>query len=302
MSDVPDIATPVRTQAIMNQFGINTKKSLGQNFLTDINILKNIVAAGDVQKTDNVVEIGPGIGALTEQLARAAKQVVAFEIDDRLIPVLDHTMAPYDNVTIVHNDILKVDLEKEFAKQFEDVTAPLKLVANLPYYITTPILMQVLQSGIHFDNIVVMMQKEVADRLSAEPGTKDYGSLTLAVQYRMNAKLAFTVSRTAFVPNPNVDSAIISLTPREPLAIQPRDEKRLFELFKIGFVMRRKTLWNNLTTAFGKGEAMQEKLTAALAAIDLDPRTRAEKLSLERFVELHNALFDAGVYNAWFLL
>lgn len=298
MSDVPDIATPVRTQAIMNQFGINTKKSLGQNFLTDINILKNIVAAGDVQKTDNVVEIGPGIGALTEQLARAAKQVVAFEIDDRLIPVLDHTMAPYDNVTIVHNDILKVDLEKEFAKQFEDVTEPLKLVANLPYYITTPILMQVLQSGIHFDNIVVMMQKEVADRLSAEPGTKDYGSLTLAVQYRMNAKLAFTVSRTAFVPNPNVDSAIISLTPREPLAIQPRDEKRLFELFKIGFVMRRKTLWNNLTTAFGKGEAMQAKLTAALAAIDLDPRTRAEKLSLERFVELHNALFDAGVYNA----
>lgn len=302
MSDVPDIATPVRTQAIMNQFGINTKKSLGQNFLTDINILKNIVAAGDVQKTDNVVEIGPGIGALTEQLARAAKQVVAFEIDDRLIPVLDHTMAPYDNVIIVHNDILKVDLEKEFAKQFEDVTAPLKLVANLPYYITTPILMQVLQSGIHFDNIVVMMQKEVADRLSAEPGTKDYGSLTLAVQYRMNAKLAFTVSRTAFVPNPNVDSAIISLTPREPLAIQPRDEKCLFELFKIGFVMRRKTLWNNLTTAFGKGEAMQAKLTAALAAIDLDPRTRAEKLSLERFVELHNALFDAGVYNAWFLL
>ncbi|MBJ7687168.1 16S rRNA (adenine(1518)-N(6)/adenine(1519)-N(6))-dimethyltransferase RsmA [Weissella confusa] len=298
MSDVPDIATPVRTQAIMNQFGINTKKSLGQNFLTDINILKNIVAAGDVKDTDNVVEIGPGIGALTEQLARAAKQVVAFEIDDRLIPVLDHTMAPYDNVTIVHNDILKVDLEKEFAKQFADTTAPLKLVANLPYYITTPILMQVLQSGIHFDNIVVMMQKEVADRLSAEPGTKDYGSLTLAVQYRMNAKLAFTVSRTAFVPNPNVDSAIISLTPREPLAVQPRDEKQLFELFKIGFVMRRKTLWNNLTTAFGKGEAMQTKLTAALEAIDLDPRTRAEKLSLERFIELHNALYDAGVYNA----
>ncbi|TGE72945.1 16S rRNA (adenine(1518)-N(6)/adenine(1519)-N(6))-dimethyltransferase RsmA [Weissella confusa] len=298
MSDVPDIATPVRTQAIMNQFGINTKKSLGQNFLTDINILKNIVAAGDVKDTDNVVEIGPGIGALTEQLARAAKQVVAFEIDDRLIPVLDHTMAPYDNVTIVHNDILKVDLEKEFAKQFTDTTAPLKLVANLPYYITTPILMQVLQSGIHFDNIVVMMQKEVADRLSAEPGTKDYGSLTLAVQYRMNAKLAFTVSRTAFVPNPNVDSAIISLTPREPLAVQPRDEKQLFELFKIGFVMRRKTLWNNLTTAFGKGEAMQAKLTAALEAIDLDPRTRAEKLSLERFIELHNALYDAGVYNA----
>lgn len=297
MVDVPDIATPVRTQAIMNEFGINTKKSLGQNFLTDINILKNIVAAGDVQPTDNVIEIGPGIGALTEQLARAAKQVVAFEIDDRLIPVLDHTLSPYDNVTVVHNDILKVDLETELAKHFETMDAPLKLVANLPYYITTPILMQVLQSGIAFDNIVVMMQKEVADRLSAEPGTKDYGSLSLAVQYRMNAKLAFTVSRTAFVPNPNVDSAIISLTPREPLAVLPHDEKQLFELFKIGFVMRRKTLWNNLTGAFGKGEAMQAKLTAALEAIDLDPRTRAEKLTLERFIELHNALFEAGVYE-----
>jgi len=297
MVDVPDIATPVRTQAIMNQFGINTKKSLGQNFLTDINILKNIVAAGDVQPTDNVIEIGPGIGALTEQLARAAKQVVAFEIDDRLIPVLDHTLSPYDNVTVVHNDILKVNLETELAKQFDTMDAPLKLVANLPYYITTPILMQVLQSGIAFDNIVVMMQKEVADRLSAEPGTKEYGSLSLAVQYRMNAKLAFTVSRTAFVPNPNVDSAIISLTPREPLAVLPHDEQQLFELFKIGFVMRRKTLWNNLTGAFGKGEAMQAKLTAALAAIDLDPRTRAEKLTLERFIELHNALFEAGVYD-----
>jgi 16S rRNA (adenine1518-N6/adenine1519-N6)-dimethyltransferase len=297
MADVPDIATPVRTQAIMNQFGINTKKSLGQNFLTDINILKNIVAAGDVKGTDNVVEIGPGIGALTEQLARAAKQVLAFEIDDRLIPVLAHTMAPYKNVTVIHDDILKVDLPAALAETFEDTTAPLKLVANLPYYITTPILMQVLQSDIKFDNIVVMMQKEVADRLSAEPGTKDYGSLTLAVQYRMNAKLAFTVSRTAFVPNPNVDSAIISLTPREPLAVQPRNEKQLFELFRIGFVMRRKTLWNNLTQAFGKNEAMTEKLNAALEAADISPKVRAEKLTLADFITLHNALYDAGVYN-----
>jgi 16S rRNA (adenine1518-N6/adenine1519-N6)-dimethyltransferase len=298
MSDVPDIATPVRTQAIMNQFGINTKKSLGQNFLTDINILKNIVVAGDVKDTDNVVEIGPGIGALTEQLARAAKQVLAFEIDDRLIPVLAHTMAPYPNVTIVHDDILKVDLAAAFAQHFTDESAPLKLVANLPYYITTPILMQVLQSDIKFDNIVVMMQKEVADRLSAAPGTKDYGSLTLAVQYRMNAKLAFTVSRTAFVPNPNVDSAIISLTPRQPLSVQPRDEKLLFELFRIGFVMRRKTLWNNLTQAFGKGEAMTAKLTTALEAANISPKIRAEKLTLEDFVTLHNALYDAGVYGA----
>ncbi|KAA8447862.1 16S rRNA (adenine(1518)-N(6)/adenine(1519)-N(6))-dimethyltransferase RsmA [Weissella paramesenteroides] len=297
MTDVPDIATPMRTQAIMNSFGINTKKSLGQNFLTDINILKNIVAAGDVQPTDNVIEIGPGIGALTEQLARAAKQVVAFEIDDRLIPVLEHTMAPYDNVTVVNQDILTVDLEQAIKEHFTDPEAPLKLVANLPYYITTPILMQVLQSNVKFANIVVMMQKEVASRLSAEVGTKDYGALTLAVQYRMNATLAFTVSRTAFVPNPNVDSAIISLTPREPLKVLPHNEKQLFNLFKIGFTMRRKTLWNNLITAFGKDDAMKAKLTAALADIDLDPRIRAEKLSLEKFIDLHNALVKTGVYS-----
>lgn len=297
MTDVPDIATPMRTQAIMNSFGINTKKSLGQNFLTDINILKNIVAAGDVQPTDNVIEIGPGIGALTEQLARAAKQVVAFEIDDRLIPVLEHTMAPYDNVTVVNQDILTVDLEQAIKEHFTDPEAPLKFVANLPYYITTPILMQVLQSDVKFANIVVMMQKEVASRLSAEVGTKDYGALTLAVQYRMNATLAFTVSRTAFVPNPNVDSAIISLTPREPLKVLPHNEKQLFNLFKIGFTMRRKTLWNNLITAFGKDDAMKAKLTAALADIDLDPRIRAEKLSLEKFIDLHNALVKTGVYS-----
>ena len=297
MTDVPDIATPMRTQAIMNSFGINTKKSLGQNFLTDINILKNIVAAGEVKDTDNVIEIGPGIGALTEQLARSAKEVLAFEIDDRLIPVLDHTMVPYDNVMIVNQDILKVNLESEIKAHFSDPDAPLKLVANLPYYITTPILMQVLQSDVKFDNIVVMMQKEVASRLSAEVGTKDYGSLTLAVQYRMNATLAFTVSRTAFVPNPNVDSAIISLTPREPLQVLPHNEQQLFNLFKVGFTMRRKTLWNNLITAFGKDDAMKEKLTAALENVAIDPRIRAEKLSLEEFINLHNSLVKYNVYS-----
>jgi len=298
MNERPDIATPVRTQAIMNEFGINTKKSLGQNFLTDTNILTNIVAAGEVTENDNVIEIGPGIGALTEQLARNAKQVLAFEIDDRLIPVLAHTLAPYDNVTVVHEDILQVNLAAEIQERFDDPSAPLKLVANLPYYITTPILMQVLQSGVHFDSIVVMMQKEVADRISAQPGTKDYGALTLAIEYRMNAKLAFTVSRKAFVPNPNVDSAIIALSPREPLAVLPKDEAKMFSLFKIGFAMRRKTLWNNLITAFGKNDEMKEKLTNALAKAELDPKIRAEKLTLEDFINLHNALFDEGVYSA----
>ncbi|WP_373745385.1 16S rRNA (adenine(1518)-N(6)/adenine(1519)-N(6))-dimethyltransferase RsmA [Weissella soli] len=297
MADYPDIATPLRTQAIMNQYGINTKKSLGQNFLTNIGVLKQIVAAGEVTATDNVVEIGPGIGALTEQLARAAKQVLAFEIDQRLIEVLAETLAPYQNVTVINQDILKVDLETALTQHFDDPKAPLKLVANLPYYITTPILMQVLESGITFDSIVVMMQKEVADRLSAEPGTKDYGSLTLAVQYRMQAKLALTVDRRSFVPNPNVDSAIIVLTPREPLTVQPRDEKKLFQLFKVGFKLRRKTLWNNLISEFGKTEEVTTKLTTALETVGLDPRIRAEKLTLEQFITLHNALFDAGVYS-----
>ena len=297
MTDVPDIATPMRTQAIMNSFGINTRKSLGQNFLTDIKILKNIVTAGDVQPTDNVIEIGPGIGALTEQLARSAKQVVACEMDDRLMPVLEHTMAPYNNVTVINQDILSVDLETAIQEYFSDPDAPLKLVANLPYYITTPILMQVLQSNVQFANIVVMMQKEVASRLSAEVGTKDYGALTLAVQYRVDATLAFTVSRTAFIPNPNVDSAIVSLTPREPLEVLPHNEKQLFKLFKVGFTMRRKTLWNNLITAFGKDDEMKARLTEALADVDLDPRIRAEKLSLEKFIDLHNALVKTGVYS-----
>ncbi|QIL49977.1 16S rRNA (adenine(1518)-N(6)/adenine(1519)-N(6))-dimethyltransferase RsmA [Weissella coleopterorum] len=295
-ANYPDIATPLRTQAIMNQYGINTKKSLGQNFLTDLNILKNIVSAGDVSKNDNVIEIGPGIGALTEQLARAAKEVVAFEIDDRLIAVLDDTLAPYNNIKVINQDILKVDLMAAVQENFSDPSAPLKIVANLPYYITTPILMQILESEVHVDAIVVMMQKEVADRLAAKPGTKEYGSLSLTVQYRVQARVAFNVDRTAFIPNPNVDSAIVVLEPREPLAILPDNEQRLFSLFKVGFVMRRKTLWNNLITAFGKNGGMQDKLMDALEAAQINPKIRAEKLTLEQFVTLQNTLTDAGVY------
>lgn len=295
-ANYPDIATPLRTQAIMNQYGINTKKSLGQNFLTDLNILKNIVLAGNVSKDDNVIEIGPGIGALTEQLAREAKEVVAFEIDERLISVLDDTLSPYDNIKIINQDILKVDLMAAVQENFTDPSAPLKIVANLPYYITTPILIQILESGIQVDAIVVMMQKEVADRLAAQPGTKEYGSLSLTVQYRVQARVAFYVDRTSFIPNPNVDSAIVVLEPREPLEILPDSEQRLFKLFKIGFAMRRKTLWNNLTTAFGKNGGMQDKLLDALEIAQINPKIRAEKLSLEEFITLQNALTKVGVY------
>lgn len=293
-ADYPEIATPLRTQAIMNQYGIATKKSLGQNFLTDLNILKNIVLAADLTDTDNAVEIGPGIGALTEQLAKVAKKVLAFEIDERLIPVLADTLSPYDNVKVIQGDILDVNLPKVLNEEFND-DGPLKLVANLPYYITTPILMNVLQSGVSFDSIVVMMQKEVADRLSAKPGTKEYGSLSIVVQYQMNAEVAFIVPRTAFVPQPNVDSAIVKLTKREPLEVLPYDEKAFFKFVKGSFVHRRKSYWNNLTVFFGKDDATKEKITKALEIANVDPKIRAEKLDLQTFITLTNAFHEVGL-------
>lgn len=296
MADYPDIATPVRTQAIMNQYGIATKKSLGQNFLTDLNILHNIVAAAELTAADNVVEIGPGIGALTEQLAKVAKRVLAFEIDNRLIPVLADTLSPYPNVKVLNEDILNVNLPATLTTEL-GTEAPLKLVANLPYYITTPILMNVLQSGVAFDNIVVMMQKEVADRLSAKPGNKDYGSLSIVVQYRMNAEVAFIVPRTAFVPQPNVDSAIVKLTKRAPLEVLPYDEKAFFKFVKASFVHRRKSYWNNLTVYFGKDDATKALITKALELAGVDPKVRAEKLDLATFITLTNAFHEVGLLS-----
>ncbi|MBM7543903.1 16S rRNA (adenine1518-N6/adenine1519-N6)-dimethyltransferase [Weissella beninensis] len=292
--EYPEIATPVRTQAIMNQYGIATKKSLGQNFLTDLNILRNIVAAAELGPDDDVVEIGPGIGALTEQLAKNAHQVLAFEIDDRLIPVLADTLSPYKNVKILQQDILKTDLPTTLAQELPG-NGPKKLVANLPYYITTPILMNVLQSGVALTNIVVMMQKEVAERLAAKPGTKEYGSLSIIVQYRMNAEIAFIVPKTAFVPQPNVDSAIVKLTEREPLTVMPFDEKAFFKFVKGSFVHRRKSYWNNLLVLFGKSDDTKAKITAALAECAVDPKIRAERLDLRQFITLTNAFHAQGL-------
>ena len=193
-NELPEIASKARTRAIMETYGLTFKKSLGQNFLTDLNILKKIVAAAEVGEEDDVIEIGPGIGALTEQLAKSAHQVMALEIDSRLIPVLSETLSPYDNVKIVEQDVLKADLKELIAQNF-DGRHKIKLVANLPYYITTPIVMHLLEVDVDFETIVVMMQKEVADRLAAQPGTKDYGSLSVAVQYEMDAKIAFIVPK-----------------------------------------------------------------------------------------------------------
>ncbi|QLB51463.1 16S rRNA (adenine(1518)-N(6)/adenine(1519)-N(6))-dimethyltransferase RsmA [Streptococcus sanguinis] len=282
------------TRAILERHGFTFKKSFGQNFLTDTNILQKIVDTAEIDKKVNVIEIGPGIGALTEFLAESAAEVMAFEIDDRLVPILADTLRDFDNVTVVNQDILKVDLAQYIA-EFKNPDLPIKVVANLPYYITTPILMHLIESGIPFSEFVVMMQREVADRISAQPNTKAYGSLSIAVQYYMTAKVAFIVPRTVFVPAPNVDSAILKMVRRDQPAVAVQDEKFFFKVSKVSFVHRRKTLWNNLTSYFGKSEATKGKLTAALERADLSPSVRGESLSLEEFARLSDALREEGL-------
>ena len=282
------------TRAILERHGFTFKKSFGQNFLTDTNILQKIVDTAEIDKKVNVIEIGPGIGALTEFLAESAAEVMAFEIDDRLVPILADTLRDFDNVTVVNQDILKVDLAQYIA-EFKNPDLPIKVVANLPYYITTPILMHLIESGIPFSEFVVMMQKEVADRISAQPNTKAYGSLSIAVQYYMTAKVAFIVPRTVFVPAPNVDSAILKMVRREQPAVEVQDEKSFFKVTKASFVHRRKTLWNNLTSYFGKSEEVKEKLENALAKANLVANVRGEALDLVAFARLSDALREEGL-------
>ena len=282
------------TRAILERHGFTFKKSFGQNFLTDTNILQKIVDTAEIDKNVNVIEIGPGIGALTEFLAESAAEVMAFEIDDRLVPILADTLRGFDNVTVVNQDILKVDLAQYIA-EFKNPDLPIKVVANLPYYITTPILMHLIESGIPFSEFVVMMQREVADRISAQPNTKAYGSLSIAVQYYMTAKVAFIVPRTVFVPAPNVDSAILKMVRRDQPAVAVKDEKFFFKVSKASFVHRRKTLWNNLTSHFGKSEDTKAKLTAALEQAELSPSVRGEALTLADFARLADALKEQGL-------
>ncbi|MGM9982594.1 MAG: 16S rRNA (adenine(1518)-N(6)/adenine(1519)-N(6))-dimethyltransferase RsmA [Limosilactobacillus sp.] len=294
MSQSPEIGSRTRTRAIMEKYGIHTKKSFGQNFLTDLNVLNNIVTAANITKDDNVIEIGPGIGALTEQLAQAAGEVLALEIDADLIPVLDEVLAPYDNVTVLNQDVLEANLPALIQEQFTDPTKPVKVVANLPYYITSPILMNLLASPVDWAAICVMMQKEVAQRLTAAPGTKQYGALTLAIEYQMDAKIAFDVSRRVFVPSPNVDSAIVVLTSRkQQLAVQPFDKQKLFGFIRGCFAHRRKSLWNNLQGVIGKQPATKDKMAAVLDELGISPQIRPERLTLDQFIALANALHAA---------
>ena len=282
------------TKAVLERHGFTFKKSFGQNFLTDTNILQKIVDTAEIDDQVNVIEIGPGIGALTEFLAERAAQVMAFEIDHRLVPILEDTLRDFDNVTVVNEDILKVDLAQHI-QNFKNPDLPIKVVANLPYYITTPILMHLIESGIPFSEFVVMMQKEVADRISAQPNTKAYGSLSIAVQYYMTAKVAFIVPRTVFVPAPNVDSAILKMVRRPEPAVPVEDESFFFKVSKASFTHRRKTLWNNLTGYFGKTEEAKDKLTKALDQAGLSPSVRGEALSLAEFANLADALKGQGL-------
>lgn len=286
-----DIATPVRTRGILEKYGFSFKKSLGQNFLIDTNILKRIVDFAELTKEETgAIEIGPGIGALTEQLARASKKVVAFEIDQRLLPILAETLSPYSNVKVIHQDVLKADVAKVIDEEFADVK-DIMVVANLPYYVTTPIIMKILEEHLPIRGIVVMLQKEVADRISAKPGTKDYGSLSIAIQYYTKAETVMIVPKTVFVPQPNVDSAVIRLTKLEQPAVNVKDEGFFFQVTKASFAQRRKTLLNNLTSQLPDGKEKKGDITAALNTSGIDPGRRGETLSLEEFARLSDELY-----------
>ena len=288
------IADKTVTRAILERHGFTFKKSFGQNFLTDTNILQKIVDTAEIDKGVNVIEIGPGIGALTEFLAENAAEVMAFEIDDRLIPILAGTLARFDNVQVVNQDILKADLQTQI-QAFKNPDLPIKVVANLPYYITTPILMHLIESKIPFAEFVVMMQKEVADRISAMPNTKAYGSLSIAVQYYMTAKVSFIVPRTVFVPAPNVDSVILKMVRRDQPVVSVQDEDFFFRVSKVAFVHRRKTLWNNLTSHFGKSEDTKAELEKALEIAKIKPSIRGEALSIPDFASLADALKEVEI-------
>jgi 16S rRNA (adenine1518-N6/adenine1519-N6)-dimethyltransferase len=284
-----DIATPARTRAILDKYGFSFKKSLGQNFLIDTNILRRIVDHAELTEESGAIEIGPGIGALTEQLARRSKKVLAFEIDQRLLPILEETLSPYPHVSIINEDVLKADVKTAIEQEFDGVD-DIMVVANLPYYVTTPIIMKLLEDKLPIRGIVCMLQKEVADRISARPGTKEYGSLSIAVQYYTEAETAMIVPKTVFVPQPNVDSAVIKLTKRKEPAVAVKSESFFFQVTKASFAQRRKTLLNNLTSQLPEGKQKKEQILSSLEQAEIEPGRRGETLSIEEFARLSDAL------------
>ncbi|MRG88166.1 16S rRNA (adenine(1518)-N(6)/adenine(1519)-N(6))-dimethyltransferase RsmA [Salinibacillus xinjiangensis] len=290
MENSKAIATPSRTKDILKKFGFSFKKSLGQNFIIDVNVMKNIVEQAGIGSSTGVIEIGPGIGALTEQLAQRADRVVAFEIDQRLIPVLKETLSPYENVTVIHQDILKANIPEVIDEQFTE-QQEIKVVANLPYYITTPILMNLLMARIPVSSITVMIQKEVAERMSAKPKTKEYGSLTIAIQYYTESQIVMNVPKSVFMPQPNVNSAVLQLKMRSNPPVEVKDETFFFELVQASFGQRRKTLMNNLIRHF-KGKLDKSNIVEVLAQSNIDGSRRGESLTIEEFATLANTFID----------
>jgi 16S rRNA (adenine1518-N6/adenine1519-N6)-dimethyltransferase len=282
-----DISAPQRTKEIIAKHNFSFKKSLGQNFLIDQNILNNIVSAADLTPDSGVIEIGPGIGSLTERIAKKAKNVVAFEIDQRLIPILEETLEPYDNAKVINQDVLEADIHSVIKENFTD-GQDIMVVANLPYYVTTPIILKLLNDNLPIRGIVIMIQKEVADRIAAKPSTKEYGSLSIAIQYFAEAETVMTVPHTVFIPKPNVDSAVIKIKKRTKPHTAVKDEEFMFNVVRASFAQRRKTIINNLKSFFGKEE--KEKVESALNAVGIDPKRRGETLSIEEFAKLSDEL------------
>lgn len=279
------LSSPAATAAILEKYKFHFQKKYGQNFLIDANILNKIVEAADITKEDCVIEIGPGIGTLTQYLAEAAGSVIAVEIDNNLIPILEDTLSEYPNASVIHGDILKVDLNKLVMEKNQG--KPVKVVANLPYYITTPIIMELLESHLPIDSITVMVQKEVADRMEVGPGTKDYGALSLAVQYYSSPKIMINVPKTCFIPQPNVGSAVIRLTLHDNPPVKVSDEALLFQIIRASFNQRRKTLVNSLSNG---GICNKEVIVLALQHMGLSESIRGEALTLEEFAQLSNEI------------
>ena len=286
---VPDLGNPKRTIEIIQKYWFMFQKKFGQNFLIDPHVLAKIIDAAGVTKDDLVLEIGPGIGTLTQVLAEAAREVVAVEIDRNLLPILEETLAGYDNVTVVNADILKYDIAAMAAEKSPG--RPIKVVANLPYYITTPLIMGLLEQNLPVAGITVMIQKEVAERMKAAPGGKDYGALSLAVQYYAEPYLAANVPPNCFMPRPSVGSAVITLTRREEPGAPVRDEKQMFRLIRASFQQRRKTLVNSLKNS-PELDFTREEIEQALAALGFPPAVRGEALDLAQFAALSDALSD----------
>lgn len=285
----PTLGNPKNTIEVLNKYQFMFQKKFGQNFLIDTHVLEKIIQSANITKEDFVLEIGPGIGTMTQYLAEAAREVTAVEIDRNLIPILKDTLSGYDNVNVINEDILKVDICR--LAQEKNGGRPIKVVANLPYYITTPIIMGLFESHVPLDSITIMVQKEVADRMQVGPGTKDYGALSLAVQYYAQPYIVANVPPNCFMPRPKVGSAVIRLTRYAQPPVQVDDEKKMFRLVRASFNQRRKTLVNGLNNS-PEVHATREAVLAALEQMVLSPTVRGEVLTLEQFAQLSNLLVE----------